>query len=109
MHIFELPGDLAWAAIILTAWVLGEFMRGHWHLPRIGTYALVGFICGPTQLGLLPDISSGNVLLLANIAFGLILFEAGRRLNLRWLQHNTWLAAASLVEASLTLDRKSVV
>ena len=98
----ELPGDLAWAAVILAAWMLGEFMRGHWHLPRISTYALVGFICGPAQLGLLPDIGSGNVLLLANVAFGLILFEAGHRLNLRWLQHNTWLAAASLVEASLT-------
>lgn len=102
MHIIELPSDFAWAAVILAAWVLGEFMRGLWYFPRISTYALVGFICGPTQLGLLPDISSGNVLLLANIAFGLILFEAGHRLNLRWLQHNTWLAAASLVEASLT-------
>lgn len=98
----ELPSDLAWAGVILTAWVLGEFMHGRWHLPRISAYALVGFICGPTQSGLLPDISSGNVLLLANIAFGLILFEAGHRLNLRWLQHNAWLAVASFFEATLT-------
>jgi Kef-type K+ transport system membrane component KefB len=102
MQILELPSDLAWAAVILAAWVLGEFLRGKWHLPRISTYALVGFICGPTQLGLLPDISSGHVLLLANIAFGLILFEAGHRLNLRWLKHNTWLAVASLVESLVT-------
>lgn len=97
-----LPSDLAWAAVILIAWVLGEFMRGRWQLPRISTYAVVGFIFGPTQLGLLPDISSGHVLLLANIAFGLILFEAGHRLNLRWLQHNIWLAVANLFEAMLT-------
>lgn len=102
MNMIELPSDLAWAVVILAAWLLGEFLRGKWRLPRISTYALVGFICGPTQLGLLPDISSGNVLLLANIAFGLILFEAGHRLNLRWLRHNVWLAIANFFEATLT-------
>lgn len=98
----ELPGELAWAVVVLLAWAAGELMRGTWKLPRICTYAVVGFIAGPSQSGLLPDISSGNVLLLANIAFGLILFEAGHRLNLRWLHHNRWLAAASVIEASST-------
>lgn len=41
-------------------------------------------------------------MLLANIAFGLILFEAGHRLNLRWLWANPWIAVSSLIEASLT-------
>ncbi len=102
MTFIDLTGELAWAAVVLVAWILGELIRGVWHLPRISTYALVGFICGPAQLGLLPEISSGNVLLLANIAFGLILFEAGHRFNLRWLHHNLWLTFASLFEASLT-------
>lgn len=98
----SIPNDLAWAIVVLAAWTFGELMRGTWQLPRISTYALVGFLCGSSQLGLLSDISSGSVLLLANIAFGLILFEAGHRLNLRWLERNRWLAAASVVEASLT-------
>jgi Kef-type K+ transport system membrane component KefB len=42
------------------------------------------------------------MLLMANIAFGLILFESGYRINLRWLRSNPWIAAASLTEAILT-------
>ncbi len=102
MTSYELPADLAWAAVVLAAWALGELLRGSLRLPRISTYAIVGFLCGPSQLGLLPGISTGHVLLLANIAFGLILFEAGHRLNLRWLQHNRWMAAASVLEAALS-------
>ncbi len=41
-------------------------------------------------------------MLLANIAFGLILFELGCRINLRWLRTNPWLGVTSLVEASAT-------
>lgn len=102
MPIIEGAADLAWAAVILLAWVLGELLHGSWRLPRISTYALVGFFCGPAQLGILPEIGTGNVLLLANIAFGLILFEAGHRLNLVWLRHNRWLAVASAIESGLT-------
>lgn len=102
MTLSELPGELAWATVMLVAWAVGELLRGTWQLPRICTYAVVGFLSGPSQAGLLPDMGSGNVLLLANIAFGLILFEAGHRLNLRWLNHNRWLAAASVFEATLT-------
>lgn len=95
-------GDLAWAIAVLLAWVTGELLYGRFRLPRISSYALVGFVFGPSQLGWLPDIGSGSVLLLANIAFGLILFEAGHRLNLRWLRHNPWIAISSLLESSLT-------
>lgn len=97
-------GDLAWAVAVLLAWIAGELLYGRFRLPRISSYALVGFTLGPTQLGWLPDIGhgSGSVLLLANIAFGLILFEAGHRLNLRWLRLNPWIAVASVLESTLT-------
>lgn len=97
-------GDLAWAVAVLLAWVAGELLYGRFRLPRISSYALVGFAVGPTQLGWLPDMGhgSGSVLLLANIAFGLILFEAGHRLNLRWLRLNPWIAVSSVLESTLT-------
>ncbi|HEV6968859.1 cation:proton antiporter, partial [Roseateles sp.] len=41
-------------------------------------------------------------MLLANIAFGLILFEFGYRINIRWMRLNPWLAASGLLEAGLT-------
>ncbi|MBI1834985.1 MAG: cation:proton antiporter [Burkholderiales bacterium] len=97
-----LHADLAWPLAIFVAWITGEFAHQWLKLPRISTYALVGFILAPSQTGLLPISTSTTMLFLANIGFGLILFESGYRINLRWLRHNPWLTAASLSEAILT-------
>ena len=93
--------DVAWPLAILLAWFVGEVGHQWLRLPRISSYALVGFIFAPSQLGLLPQMQP-SMLLLANIAFGLLLFECGYRINLRWLKSNPWISAASLTEASLT-------
>lgn len=94
--------ELAWPATILLAWFVGEMAYRWLHLPRISAYALIGFALAPTQAGLLPDTQTGSVPLLANMAFALILFECGYRINLRWLRHNPWMAVTSLSEAALT-------
>lgn len=94
--------DIAWPLTIFIAWVAGEVGYRLVKVPRISVYALVGFILAPTQSGLLPESQSGNMLLLANIAFGLILFECGYRINLHWLRANPWIAVTSLTEAVLT-------
>ncbi len=98
----EFTSDIVWPTALLLAWALGEIAYDRARIPRVSSYALVGFVLGSSQLGLLPDIGSGNVLLLANIAFGLILFEAGYRINLRWLRHNPWIGVAALIESLLT-------
>lgn len=41
-------------------------------------------------------------MLLANVAFGMILFELGYRINLRWLRVNPWLGITSLIESGAT-------
>ncbi len=94
--------DLAWPLAILMAWFAGEFAQRWIKLPRISIYAMVGFILAPTQMGFLPQDTTNAMLLLANIAFGLVLFEAGYRINLRWLQANPWIGITSLMEAALT-------
>lgn len=38
----------------------------------------------------------------ANVAFGLMLFELGYRINLRWLRDNPWLTVTGLSESLLT-------
>lgn len=101
-ELITLQNDMAWPLAILLAWIAGEFAYRWLKLPRISAYALVGFILAPSQLGLLPASQSPTMLLMANIAFGLILFESGYRINLRWLRNNPWIAAASLTEALLT-------
>ncbi|MFP3560897.1 sodium:proton exchanger, partial [Paraburkholderia sp. SIMBA_049] len=40
--------------------------------------------------------------LLINVALGLLLFELGSRLDLKWIRRNPWLIASSLAEATLT-------
>lgn len=101
IDLFPAAAGLEWPLVVALAWIAGEL--GHrWNLPRISMYGLVGFACGSTQLGLLPANGGSNVTMLANIAFGLILFEFGYRVNLRWFIANPWLAATGLVESLLT-------
>lgn len=94
--------DMAWPIAILIAWLAGEFAHRWARIPRISAYAVVGFVLASSQTGLLPPTQSATMLLLANIAFGLLLFECGYRINLRWLRVNPWIAATSLTEATLT-------
>ena len=102
LHLSGFVSDLAWPVTILLAWFVGELAYRWLHLPRLSAYAVIGFALAPTQAGLLPSSQSGSVPLLANMAFALILFECGYRINLRWLRHNPWMAVTSLTEAALT-------
>lgn len=94
--------SLAWPIALAIAWLAGEFGQRFTGLPRISFYGLVGFALGSTQIGVLPAPDAGPVALLADIAFGLILFELGYRINLRWLRHNPWIGVAGLAESLLT-------
>jgi Kef-type K+ transport system membrane component KefB len=94
--------SLAWPFAITVAWLVGEFGQRWTGLPRISFYGLVGFALAAPQLGVLPRPEAGTALLLADVAFGLILFELGYRINLRWLRTNPWIGITGLVEASLT-------
>jgi Kef-type K+ transport system membrane component KefB len=94
--------SLAWPFAITVAWLVGEFGQRWTGLPRISFYGLVGFVLAAPQLGVLPRPETGTALLLADVAFGLVLFELGYRINLRWLRTNPWIGATSLFEAGLT-------
>lgn len=100
LELMPFASDLAWPLALAIAWIAGEFGHRWTGLPRISIYGLIGFLLANIQAGLLP--SSDNIVLLANIAFGLILFELGYRINLRWLRTNPWLGVTSLIEALAT-------
>lgn len=100
--VLPLVSDLVWPFAIAVAWLVGEVGHRWTGLPRISLYGLSGFLLGNAQLGLLPMASNGGVLLLANIAFGLILFEFGYRVNLRWLRINVWIPVTGILEALAT-------
>ncbi|MGX4642085.1 cation:proton antiporter [Massilia sp. SYSU DXS3249] len=94
--------SLAWPFAIAIAWVAGEFGQRWTGLPRISFYGLVGFALAGPQLGVLPAPDGGAVSMLADVAFGLILFELGYRINLRWLKNNPWIGISGLVESLAT-------
>ncbi|MEO7497893.1 MAG: cation:proton antiporter [Massilia sp.] len=94
--------SLAWPFAIAVAWLAGEFGQRWTGLPRISFYGLVGFFLASSQIGVLPVPDAGPVLVMADVAFGLILFELGYRINLRWLRTNPWIGVAGLVEAGAT-------
>jgi Kef-type K+ transport system membrane component KefB len=94
--------SLAWPFAVAVAWLAGEFGQRWTGLPRISFYGIAGFLLAAPQIGVLPVTEEGTVLLLADVAFGLILFELGYRINLRWLRTNPWIGVAGLAEALAT-------
>ncbi len=94
--------QLAWPFALAVAWIAGEFVHRWTRLPRISIYGLVGFLFANIGYGLLPETEGGTFMLLSNVAFGLILFELGYRINLRWLRLNPWIAVTGVFEAVST-------
>jgi len=94
--------NLAWPFALAIAWIAGEFGQRVTGLPRISFYGLVGFALAAPQLGVLPAPDGGAVPMLADVAFGLVLFELGYRINLRWLKNNPWIGVSGLVESLAT-------
>ncbi|MCE3231879.1 MAG: sodium/hydrogen exchanger family protein [Rickettsiaceae bacterium] len=101
-NLLSLSPDVSWSFAVVLAWVAGEFGSRWTSLPRISIYGLVGFILASTQFGFLPAAEQSNILLFANIALGLTLFEMGYRVNLRWLRTNPWIGITGLVESVVT-------
>ncbi len=93
--------SIAWPLVLLLAWVLAERAHELWHLPRVATYVAVGLFAGLVQLpGWTANIA--GLPFLANLALGLLLFELGHRIHLRWFKHNPWLLGLGLVESLIT-------
>ena len=100
LEIWPLPYQLVWPCGLIFAWMIGEMVHLWTALPRISVYGVVGFLFGNFAVGSLAQAESDTFMLLANLAFGLILFELGYRINLQWLRRNPWLLVTALVEAS---------
>ncbi|MGN4063334.1 cation:proton antiporter [Burkholderia gladioli] len=97
------PDAVFWAGIALfAAGLCGELCYRAWRLPRVTGYAVIGLIAGSAGFGAIDASNSDSARLLINVALGLLLFELGNRLDLRWIRRNPWLIATSVAEATLT-------
>jgi Kef-type K+ transport system membrane component KefB len=92
-----------WMAVALVAAVLvGElFARTAW-LPRMTGYIVTGLVVGPGMLAVVGGNPTADWRPIVELALGILLFELGTRVNLRWLVSNPWLLVSSLLEAGLS-------
>lgn len=94
--------QLAWPLALVLSWMVGDLAHRWTGIPRISIYGLAGFLAGNLALKVQGPIDHSTYLPLASLAFGLILFELGYRINLRWLRANPWILAISLLESGAT-------
>ncbi len=94
------PDTLLGASLLMVlAALLGEIAWRRLGWPRLTGYAAVGALLAVAGLGV--EGNEAALRLAVDVALALLLFEAGARLNLRWLVRNPWLLATSLLEAAM--------
>ena len=90
------------ALLLVAAITLAEFGQRWFRLPRLTGYVLAGMLLGPGVLQLAPLSISGELRPLMLLGLGLLLFELGSKVDLRWLGANRTLIGSSVAEAGLT-------
>lgn len=88
--------------LLLAGLIGGELVKRALHLPRITGYVLIGMLLGASGSGLLDDKLIAEAWIFVDIALGLVLFELGRRLDIRWLGKDRWLLATGVLESALS-------
>jgi Kef-type K+ transport system membrane component KefB len=92
-----------WLALTLVVAVLvGEVLVRHLRLPRMVGYIGIGALLGPGGVGFIPPLPAAEWRLVVDLALGILLFELGSKVNLRWLKANPWIAGTSLLESIAT-------
>lgn len=90
------------ALLLIAAVSLAELGQRWCRLPRLSGYVLAGIVLGPGVLAWAPLSISGDLRPLMLLGLGLLLFELGSKVDLRWLADNRSLLISSLAEAGLT-------
>lgn len=104
------PDAVFWVGLtLLTAGLCGELCWKAWRLPRITGYSIIGLLAGSAGFGVIDSALANDARFLMDVALGMLLFELGSRLSLRWIHTNPWLIATSLAEATLTFATVMIV
>ncbi|HKO89279.1 MAG TPA: cation:proton antiporter [Burkholderiales bacterium] len=95
-----LGNPMMWVGLLLVMGLLGgELTQRVLRLPRVTGYAAVGILLGAGGLGLVGEAVLRDLQVFVDISIGLILFELGLRLDLRWLRRTPALVLMGIAEA----------
>ena len=97
----ELSYPLLFGALLVAGMMGGELAR-LLRLPRIIGYVLVGFVIGPLAQAMGMKMLIDEARIFVDLALGLVLFELGRRMDVRWMRRDWSLAATGIAESTLT-------
>jgi len=89
-------------AVLLCGLAAGHVFARYLRLPRITGFVAAGLVLGPGMLNLLDRSTLAELSIFVDFSLGLILFELGRRLDLRWLMRDGWLLASGVAESLLS-------
>ncbi|TSA15501.1 MAG: sodium:proton exchanger [Betaproteobacteria bacterium] len=92
---------IPWYAVLLLVALLAGEAASRLRLPRILGWIIAGIALGPSSFNILDRAALNGLRGVLEIAVGLVLFELGQRLDVRWLRRNPWLLATSVLESSL--------
>jgi Kef-type K+ transport system membrane component KefB len=87
--------------VLLVAGMLGGEIARIARIPRIVGYVVVGFLLAPfTQaMGMGSLLDEGRIFV--DLALGLVLFDLGRRMDLKWMKRDWTIAASGFAESLL--------
>ncbi|WP_027015666.1 cation:proton antiporter [Comamonas composti] len=92
-----------WSLLLALATMVGYACQRHAALPKVVGYSLVGGIAGLIGFGANTAWPlQGTGLFLLELGVGIVLFECGGRITLRWFRHNPMVLVQSLAESALT-------
>lgn len=88
--------------LLIVGLLIGEWLHARFRWPKLIGYVLAGTVFGPSLFGWISVEALAQARPMADAALGLLLLEAGRRLDLSWLARNPALLRASLGDILLS-------
>src|SRR5438105_8732251 len=98
---FALNNLLLFGVLLLAGLLGGHLLNRALHIPRIVGFVAVGIVLGPGGLNWLSEPALVNAQVFVDIGLGLVLYELGNRLDLKWLTQDRWLLATGIAESAL--------
>lgn len=88
--------------VLICGLLVAEWLRVCWGWPRVLGYVIAGTVFGPPLFGWIDADIVSQLHPFSDAALGLLLLEAGRRLDLRWLLRNRALLSGSICDIVLS-------